>query len=97
MHTHNYFVYILTNKNKTTLYIGITNDIKNRLYYHQNNDNKQAFTKKYNCFYLIYYEMFGNVNDAIAREKQLKGWSRKKKEKLIYGFNKEWLFLNDEI
>jgi putative endonuclease len=41
--------------------------------------------------------MFGNVNDAIAREKQLKGWSRKKKEKLIYGFNKEWLFLNDEI
>ena len=97
MRAHNYFVYILTNKNKTTLYIGVTNDIKNRLYYHQNNNDRQAFTKKYNCFHLIYYEMFGNVNDAIAREKELKGWSRKKKEELINGFNKEWRFLNEEI
>ncbi|HKJ06306.1 MAG TPA: GIY-YIG nuclease family protein, partial [Flavobacteriaceae bacterium] len=75
--THNYYVYILTNKNKTVLYIGVTNNIKNRIAYHKT--SKSAFTYKYNCFYLIYYERFGDVNQAIKREKILKGWKRFKK------------------
>ena len=73
--THNYFVYILTNRNKTVLYIGVTNDLKNRIQFHRENTNlnKKAFTSKYKCFYLVYYEHFNNIKDAILREKQLKG------------------------
>lgn len=92
-----YFVYILTNKNKTTLYIGVTNDLKRRLHEHKNNENKSSFTKRYNCFYLIYYEQFSRIVEAIAREKELKGWKRDKKEYLIHDFNPDWEFLNDEI
>lgn len=96
--THNYYVYILTNLNKTVLYIGITNDLKARLYWHQNPDalNKH-FTSKYKCFFLVYYEYFQDVEIAIAREKQLKGWTRLKKENLIKDFNPDWKFLNKEI
>jgi len=93
--THNYFVYILTNKNKTVLYIGVTNDIIKRLYEHKNSLNKKSFTKRYNVFYLIYFERFENINDAIDREKEIKGWKRKKKEDLINSINPEWKFLND--
>lgn len=96
--THNYYVYILTNKNKTVLYTGVTNDLKNRLYYHCNPEPfSLAFTAKYKCFYLIYYEHFSDINQAISREKQIKGWSRVKKELLINAFNPDWKFLNDEI
>lgn len=96
--THNYYVYILTNKVKTVLYIGVTNELKNRLYWHQNPEPfSKAFTAKYKCLYLLYYEHFQNIEQAIAREKQLKGWSRNKKEILINDFNPEWKFLNDEI
>lgn len=93
---HDYYVYILTNKNKTTLYIGVTNDLKRRLYEHRHNDDKSSFTKRYNCFYLIYFEYFNGINEAIDREKQLKGWKRNKKENLIYDFNPDWKFLNEE-
>jgi len=93
--THNYFVYILTNKNKTVLYIGVTNDIIKRLYEHKNSLNKNSFTKRYNVFYLIYFEHFENINDAIDREKEIKAWKRKKKEDLINSINPEWKFLND--
>ena len=95
--THNYFVYILTNYNKTTLYIGVTNDLKVRLHYHKNPENEQTFTTKYKCYYLIYYEHFGEINQAIAREKELKGWNRKKKNDLIISFNPNWKFLNNEF
>ena len=97
--THNYFVYILTNRNKTVLYIGVTNDLKNRIQFHRENTNlnKKAFTSKYKCFYLVYYEHFNNIKDAILREKQLKGWLRIKKDNLINNFNPNWRFLNDEI
>lgn len=95
--THNYFVYILTNYNKTTLYIGVTNDIRMRLYYHKNPEKEQTFTTKYKCYYLIYYEHFGNMEDAIAREKELKGWKRSKKEALINSFNPNWDFLNNDF
>lgn len=94
---HNYFVYIIINKNKTVLYIGVTNDLENRLKQHINGDNKFAFTKRYNCYFLIYFERFQFINDAIAREKELKGWTRAKKNKLIEIDNKDWGFLNDKI
>ena len=97
--THNYYVYFLTNKTKTVLYIGVTNDLKNRVRFHKENANlnMRAFTSKYKCFYLVYYEYFNYIEDAIQREKQIKGWLRIKKERLIEEFNPEWKFLNHEI
>ena len=97
--THNYYVYILTNKAKTALYIGVTNDLVHRIRFHRENANLnlKAFTSKYRCFYLVYYEQFSDIEIAIAREKQLKGWLRIKKEKLIEGFNPNWRFLNNDI
>jgi len=95
--THNYFVYILTNINKTVLYIGVTNNVKNRLWYHKNPESKYTFTSKYKCYYLVYVEMFMDINEAIKREKELKGWSREKKVKLINVENPEWRFLNEDF
>ena len=95
--THNYHIYILTNKNKTVLYIGVTNNLKTRLYEHSNSLNKHSFSHRYKTFFLIYSERFQNVEQAIAREKQLKKWSRKKKEFLINQTNPNWDFLNDQI
>lgn len=95
---HNYHVYILTNKNKTVLYTGVTNDLKVRVHQHKNpKPHSKSFTARYNCYYLVYYEWFQYINKAIAREKQIKGWSRKKKEELITAFNPQWRFLNDDI
>ena len=84
-----YYVYILTNKSNNVLYIGITDDIKRRLYEHKNKLN-EGFTNKYNVHKLVYLEDTNNVLDAIAREKQLKRWSRAKKIALIESVNKEW-------
>jgi len=96
--THNYYVYIITNKNKTVLYIGVTNELKTRLFYHENPEaNSKHFTHKYNCKYLIYFEHYQEIEIAIDREKQLKRWGRKKKEFLINLKNPDWSFLNDEI
>ena len=72
----NYYVYILTNKKKGTLYIGITNDLERRVYEHKNN-LIDGFTKKHNIKELVYYEITPDVNSAIAREKKLKKWNRK--------------------
>ncbi|GAA5090663.1 GIY-YIG nuclease family protein [Chryseobacterium ginsengisoli] len=97
--THNYYVYILTNYNKTVLYIGMTNNLKIRLHQHNNPtiEDKIHFTTKYKCFHLIYYEHFQDVEQAIFREKQIKGYSRMKKDKLIHDFNPTWNFLNETI
>lgn len=95
---HNYFVYITTNPLKTVLYIGVTNDLKRRLFEHQENKgNPQTFAGKYYCYNLIYFERFDFIQHAIDREKQLKKWSRKKKKYLIAQENPNWNFLNDEI
>ena len=96
MRFHNYFVYILTNKIRTVLYTGVSNDLHRRIYEHKN-ALLGGFTKKYKCHYLIYYEHFQQIEHAIDREKQIKNWSRKKKEFIINQFNSEWKFLNDEI
>lgn len=93
---HNYFVYILTNKAKTVLYAGVTNNLGRRLEEHRN-ASLESFTGKYKCHYLLYYERFQFANDAIAREKEIKGWKRKKKMELIDSFNPHWLFLNNEV
>jgi len=97
--THNYFVYILTNKNKKVLYIGVTNNLKRRLFEHQQDSekDKKTFAGKYNTIFLIYYERFQYVDNAIAREKEIKAWRREKKINLIADFNKDWIFLNDEV
>ncbi len=71
---HNYFIYILTNKSKEVLYIGVTNDVKRRIYEHELDatNNKETFAGKYNCIYLIYWERFTYIDMAITRENNLK-------------------------
>ena len=86
----NGFVYIMTNKNKTTLYIGVTNDLCRRIQEHKNHLIKDSFTDKYNIEYCIYYEEFQYFDLAIQREKGLKKWNRQKKEDLINKKNPEW-------
>ncbi len=83
-----YYVYITTNPGKTVLYIGITNDLYRRLAEHyENKGNISSFAGKYYCYNLVYYEELQFVNDAIAREKELKKLSRKEKETLIRSVN----------
>jgi len=84
-----YFAYIMTNKMNTTLYVGITNSIERRSLEHKTGKGG-CFTSRYNCRKLVYFEEFDYVLDAIAREKELKGWSRKKKEALINEDNRLW-------
>lgn len=79
-----------------TLYIGMTNDLKRRAHEHQAGI-AEGFTKKYACTRLIYFEQYAQVEDAIAREKKLKKWNRKKKEWLIGRHNPEWIDLTKEI
>jgi putative endonuclease len=97
MRNHTYFVYLLTNKTKRVLYIGVTNDLSIRLKQHVDRVNSLSFTSRYNCFYLVYFETYKYVDDAIYREKEIKGWSRAKKNALIETENKEWRFLNEDI
>ena len=89
MKIHLYYVYILTNTNHTVLYTGITNDLERRCYEHKKKIIK-GFTQRYNVDKLIFFEKFDFVDFAIAREKQIKGYSRTKKNALIDNFNKEW-------
>ena len=90
----NYFVYILTNWNDRVMYIGVTNDLQRRLYEHKNK-LADGFTKRYNVHKLAYYEVTTDVNSAIAREKQLKGWSRAKKNALVETMNPDWHDLSE--
>jgi putative endonuclease len=87
------YVYIMTNKNRTTLYIGVTNDLYRRVYEHKNHLVKDSFTHKYNLEYCIYYEEFPCFDLAIQREKELKKWNRQKKVDLINKKNPEWKVL----
>ncbi len=90
------YVYIMTNKNKTTLYIGVTNNLVRRVYEHKQHLIKDSFSDRYNLEYCIYYEEFPHFDLAIKREKELKKWSREKKEKLINKNNPEWKELVNE-
>ena len=88
MHTESY-IYLLANKHNNVLYTGVTNDLIRRVYEHKNK-LVVGFTKKYNVNRLVYYEVCGSIITAIEREKQIKGWSRKKKQDLINVLNPEW-------
>ena len=91
-----YCVYIMTNAHHTVLYTGVTNDLARRVYEHKN-DLGSVFVKKYNVHKLVYYEVGDNIHSSIAREKQIKGGSRKKKIDLIKSLNPEWKDLYEEI
>ena len=84
-----YFVYMLTNWDDSVLYIGVTGNLPRRLYEHRNH-LADGFSSKYNTHKLVYFEETNDVNSAISREKQLKGWTRKKKNDLIAKANPEW-------
>ena len=84
------YVYILTNTHKTVLYTGVTNDLIRRVYEHKHHLDKGSFTSQYNVEYLVYYEATNNPVAAIEREKQIKGWNRKRKIKLIESENPNW-------
>ena len=84
-----YYVYILTNWTDKVMYIGVTNNLERRLYEHRNGLN-EGFTKQYNVHKLVYFETTSDVNAALAREKQLKKWSREKKNALVSSVNPEW-------
>ncbi|MGE4318572.1 MAG: GIY-YIG nuclease family protein [Deferribacterales bacterium] len=94
MRKHGY-IYILTNKWGTTLYTGVTSDIVKRVYQHKEKMS-EGFSKDYNLDKLVYYELFDDIEDAIAREKQIKAGSRKKKIELISSMNPQWKDLYEE-
>jgi putative endonuclease len=91
----NYFVYIMSNHSKT-LYTGVTNNLLRRVYEHKNK-LIEGFTNKYNITKLVYYEQFFDIREAISKEKQIKGWLRKKKIDLIESKNPKWLDLSLSI
>lgn len=90
-------VYILTNKNKTALYTGVTSDIMIRIQEHRSNKYARSFSSRYNLYYLIYIESFGSIEEAITREKYIKGKSRRWKEDLIYKQNPNWDDMTTEV
>lgn len=88
-----YYVYIVTNRSRT-LYVGVTNNLKRRVWQHKLGDIK-GFTSRYHIDQLVHYELFGDVRAAIAREKQIKHWRREKKIQLIISENPGWYDLSD--
>ena len=90
-----YCVYILTNQNDAVMYIGVTNDLTRRICEHQN-EELAGFTKRYHVHKLVYVEEYTDVNDAIAREKQLKKWNRSKKNWLVETQNPDWRDLAED-
>ncbi len=91
----NYYIYMITNWNNKVLYIGVTNNLERRIFEHKNK-LIDGFTKKYNINKLVYFEHGSDVNGAIVREKQLKGWVRSKKNALIESVNPYWKDLSQD-
>ncbi len=95
---HQFYTYILTNYSKTVLYTGTTNNLVHRLLQHYSNrGTKETFVGKYSCFYLVWYDLFPSMYEAIAAEKYIKGKTRKWKNSLIEERNYNWKFLNEDI
>lgn len=88
----NAFIYIMSNKNLTTFYIGVTNDLERRVKEHKAGEGSE-FTSKYNLTLLVYYEVIGDIRTAIRREKQLKNWQRQWKLELIKELNPQMIDL----
>jgi putative endonuclease len=91
------FIYIITNKNNTTLYIGVTSNLPDRILQHIEKHYKNSFSARYNLDKLVYFEQFQMIGDAIGREKQLKAGSRTVKLQLIESINPDWNDLYEEI
>ena len=91
------YAYIMTNRHNTTLYVGSTSQLNIRVYQHKTKEYPRSFTARYNINKLVYYEGFPFIEEAIEREKQIKSWSRKKKDSLIEQFNPDWKDLYDKI
>ncbi|SHL86606.1 GIY-YIG nuclease family protein [Flavobacterium chilense] len=93
---HTYYIYIITNKSKTVFYTGVTNNLRIRLSQHKENigGESKSFTSKYKVEFLLYYEKFTWIQEAIGREKEIKGWNRNKKIELIKTINPDLDFLN---
>ena len=92
-----YYVYILANSNNNVVYTGITNNLPRRVYEHKHHLIKDGFTARYNIDKLVYYEATENVYSAISREKQIKGWNRRRKNQLIESVNPQWVELYERI
>ena len=92
-----YYVYLLTNRTNVTLYTGVTNDLRRRIWEHRNHADPGGFTAKYGVGKLVYYEMTSDVNAALEREKQIRSWSRKRKNQLIETSNPGWKDLYPDI
>ena len=92
-----YYVYILSNNTHTTIYTGVTNDLVRRVYEHQHEMDDKSFTAKYSIHRLVYYEATSDVRSAIEREKQIKGWNRARKHKLVESMNPDWRDLYESI
>jgi putative endonuclease len=91
MKGQHFFVYITTNPKKSVLYTGVTNDLTIRIEQHyQNRGNADTFAGKFHCYRLVYLESFPGIEQAISREKEMKGWTRAKKESLITAVNPNW-------
>jgi putative endonuclease len=88
--SNDYWVYIVSNNTRSTLYIGVTNDLLVRVWQHRNDERPTSFAQRYRCGHLVYCEHHRDIRDAIAREKQLKGWRREKKNALISKENPRW-------
>jgi putative endonuclease len=87
---HDYWVYIMSNNTRSTLYIGVTNDLRVRVWQHRSGEQAGAFSQRYHCVHLVYCEQYSDIEQAIDREKQLKGWRRSKKNALISSMNPRW-------
>ena len=95
---HLYYVYIITNTQRTVLYTGVTNNLSQRLTEHwMNRGDFKTFAGRYYCYNLVYFEEFQYIYNAIAREKEIKGWRREKKLQLIETRNPDWGFLNAQV
>ena len=92
-----YYVYILATNDNKVIYTGVTSNLPRRVYEHKNSLDPKSFTSRYHVNKLVYYEYTNDVNAAIAREKQIKSWNRKHKNKLIESKNPNWMELYESI
>lgn len=90
------YIYIISNKNRTVLYTGVTSNLQSRIYQHKQGEGS-SFAERYNCVDLLYYEFFEDIESAIAREKRIKKWRRIYKENVINKMNPQWRDLYDDV
>ncbi|MFN2622996.1 MAG: GIY-YIG nuclease family protein [Chthoniobacterales bacterium] len=87
---NDYWVYIVSNNTRSTLYIGVTSELRARIWQHRAGERPDSFAQRYHCGHLVHVEHYREIRDAIGREKQLKGWRREKKNALISRSNPRW-------